>query len=201
MTLFDLLASDQIRSILAALPVEDLAWAAAVCSTFADGARQSHLWREHVLRRWPWAAAADSGSADANPQLGTSWKCSYGVLATKITRLREKRQRKLLRQLQLSRDFLRTVQQAPQLMQTQNYLVRLNLGSRSFLYTAAQLVQIGSDEEIKARSAPGNASRAPPPSQLTAPCGFSLPGACRRGHWPGRGGVDHQAGTRVQRAV
>ena len=64
-----------------------------------------------------------------------------------LTRIDEPRQRELLRGLHLTRDFLRTLQAAPGLMQNNaNFFVRLNMGSRYFLYVAAQIVQINGDE-------------------------------------------------------
>merc|ERR1719272_2068004 len=64
-----------------------------------------------------------------------------------LTNVDEGRQRELLRGLQLTRDFLRTLQAAPGLMQNNaNFFVRLNMGSRYFLYVAAQIVQINGDE-------------------------------------------------------
>merc|ERR1740130_2292908 len=64
-----------------------------------------------------------------------------------LTSIEEGKQGELLRGLQLTRDFLRTLQQAPGLMQSNaNFFVRLNMGSRYFLYVAAQIVQINGDE-------------------------------------------------------
>ena len=81
-----------------------------------------------------------------------------------LTRIDEPRQRELLRGLHLTRDFLRTLQQAPGLMQIRgyrqmhssaNFFVRLNMGSRNpccrhvevaNFYVAAQIVQINGDE-------------------------------------------------------
>ena len=64
-----------------------------------------------------------------------------------LTNIDEGRQHELLRGLQLTRDFLRTLQAAPGLMQNNaNFFVRLNMGSRYFLYVAAQIVQINGDE-------------------------------------------------------
>jgi hypothetical protein len=110
-----------------------------------------------------------------------------------LTATDEPRQRELLRGLQLTRDFLRTLQQvpsrppplapaaarrrppartsprappwqAPGLMQsTQNYFVRLNMGSRYFLYVAAQIVQINGDELQVCRREPSTLSWTPHP--------------------------------------
>ena len=56
--------------------------------------------------------------------------------------------------MQLSRDVLRTVQQTPSLLRsTTNYFVRLNMGSRHFMYVAAQIVHISGDE-LQVRSPP-----------------------------------------------
>ena len=64
-----------------------------------------------------------------------------------LTSTKEPKQRELLRGLQLTRDFLRTLQQAPGLMpSTNNYFVRLNMGSRYFNYVAVQIVHINGDE-------------------------------------------------------
>ena len=51
-----------------------------------------------------------------------------------------------VKQLQLTRDFLRTVQRPPFELASAQYLVRLNMGSRYFMYVAAQVVQINGDE-------------------------------------------------------
>ena len=49
--------------------------------------------------------------------------------------------------LQLTRDFLRTLQQQPLFdLDSQKYLVRLNMGSKFFLYVAAQIVSVIEDE-------------------------------------------------------
>ena len=54
--------------------------------------------------------------------------------------------------------------QAPGLMQsTQNYFVRLNMGSRYFLYVAAQIVQINGDELQVSRREPSTLSWTPHP--------------------------------------
>ena len=64
-----------------------------------------------------------------------------------ITDIIESRLREYLKGLQLTRDFLRTIQQQPMFMlNTQNFFVRLNMGSRYFLYVAAQIVNITGDE-------------------------------------------------------
>jgi len=66
---------------------------------------------------------------------------------TMITDIIESRLREYLKGLQLTRDFLRTIQQQPMFMlNTQNFFVRLNMGSRYFLYVAAQIVNITGDE-------------------------------------------------------
>ena len=63
-----------------------------------------------------------------------------------LTSIDEGHQRELLRGMQLTRDFLRTLQQAPGLMQSNaNFFVRLNMGSRNF-HVAAQIVQINGVE-------------------------------------------------------
>ena len=67
--------------------------------------------------------------------------------APSLASLDESALRDKLKSLQLTRDFLRTLQTTPQLMaRTQHYFVRLNMGSRFFLYVAAQIVQINGDE-------------------------------------------------------
>ena len=64
-----------------------------------------------------------------------------------LTSIDEGRQRELLRGLQLTRCFLRTLQAAPGLMPNNgNFFVRLNPGSRYVLYVGAQIVQINGDE-------------------------------------------------------
>ena len=73
-----------------------------------------------------------------------------------LTSIDEGHQRELLRGVQLTRDFLRTLQQAPGLMHSSaSFFVRLNMGSRNpccrhvevaNFYVAAQIVQINGDE-------------------------------------------------------
>ena len=46
---------------------------------------------------------------------------------------------------------------------TQNYFVRLNMGSRYFLYVAAQIVQINGDELQVCRREPSTLSWTPHP--------------------------------------
>ena len=146
---FEWLASEQVSLVLSNLQAEDLAWASAVCR---DWVEQNLLWRALVLQRWPWIGG---GSGISFPCTGMSWKRCYGTLAKKLTTATEREQRKLLRGLQLTREFLRTLQYAcaPCAMQVTHYLVRLNAGALfgdgtilSSLFTAAQIVHINGDE-------------------------------------------------------
>lgn len=55
--------------------------------------------------------------------------------------------REYIKGLQLTRDFVRTMLRHPDLsMETTNFFVRLNMGSRFFMYVAAQVVSIDGDE-------------------------------------------------------
>jgi len=87
-----------------------------------------------------------------------------------LTSIDEGKQRELLRGLQLTRDFLRTLQQAPGLMQicsggrqlvddNANFFVRLNMGSQGShhsLYAAAQIMQINGDGTLQVRGVDPN---------------------------------------------
>ena len=85
-------------------------------------------------------AMCDSGAQE----VAVAARAVGGLMLTSID---AGRQRELLRGLQLTRDFLRTLQAAPGLMPNNaNFFVRLNMGSRYFLYVAAQIVQINGDE-------------------------------------------------------
>lgn len=65
----------------------------------------------------------------------------------------------LLKGIQLTRDFLRTVQQQPHPeVNPQNFFVRLNMGSKHFLYVAAQILSISRDEMQVSSSMAGSTS-------------------------------------------
>ena len=82
-----------------------------------------------------------------NGMAGIGMMGGMGQPPLMLTSVDEGRQCELLRGLQLTRDFLRTVQAAPHLMQSSaNFFVRLNMGSRYFLYVAAQIVHVNGDE-------------------------------------------------------